>query len=160
MTSCGVVGLQRSECSVNKCGEALRSSLPQIRSSTRTNDPTSFDHPPTEYLIVSSQPPTGYYVDGVTECSVSRASAGFTEYLRVSNLDAPTTPSWRHIWSSTHTKRPSLDHTRNCQPSPNQLSNFNLQQGSPPSTHRLRTPTTPTISTLHLANLRRPPRPF
>ena len=79
---------QRSECGVNKCGEALRSSWPQIRSSTRTNDPTSFDHPPTEYLIVSSQPPTGYYVDGVTECSVSRASAGFTEYLRVPNLDA------------------------------------------------------------------------
>ena len=39
----------------------------------------------TEYLIVSSKPPTGYYVDGVTECSVSRASAGFTEYLRVSS---------------------------------------------------------------------------
>ena len=77
---------QRSECGVNKCGEALRSSLPQIRSSTRTNDPTSFDHPPTEYLIVSSKPPTGYYVDGVTACSVSRASAGFTEYLIVSNL--------------------------------------------------------------------------
>ena len=48
-----------------------------------------------------------------------------------------TTPSWRHIWSSTHTKRPSLDHTRNCQPSPNQLSNFNLQQGSPPPTQSL-----------------------
>ena len=38
----------------------------------------------TEYLIVSSQPPTGYYVDGVTACSVSRASAGLTEYLIVS----------------------------------------------------------------------------
>ena len=36
--------MTRSECGVNKCGEALRSSLPQIRSSTRTNDPTSFDH--------------------------------------------------------------------------------------------------------------------
>ena len=41
----------------------------------------------TEYLIVSSQPPTGYYVDGVTACPVSRASAGFTEYLIVSNLE-------------------------------------------------------------------------
>ena len=39
----------------------------------------------TEYLIVSSQPPTGYYVDGVTACSVSRASAGLTEYLIVSS---------------------------------------------------------------------------
>ena len=48
-----------------------------------------------------------------------------------------TTPSWRHMWSSTHTKRPSLDHTRNCQPSPNQLSNFNFQQGSPPPTQSL-----------------------
>ena len=114
-----------------------------------------------------------------------------------------TTPSWRHIWSSTHTKRPSLDHTRNCQPSPNQLSNFNFQQGhrlppyirhrfrhpraqttphhsiihtpkipvhhpalvkfhfstgSPPPTHRLRTPTTPTITHIHNTprTLRRP----
>ena len=41
----------------------------------------------TEYMIVSSKPPTGYYVDGVTACSVSRASAGFTEYLIVSNLE-------------------------------------------------------------------------
>ena len=63
-------------------------SLPQIPSSTRTKDPTSFHHPPTEYLIVSSKPPTGYCVDGVTECSVSRASAGFTEYLIMANLDA------------------------------------------------------------------------
>ena len=105
-----------------------------------------------------------------------------------------TTPSWRHIWSSTHTKRPSLDHTRNCQPSPNQLSNFKFlrghrlppyirhrfrhpraqttphhsiihppqipihhpalvkfqfSKGSPPPTHRLRTPTTPTITHIH-----------
>ena len=114
-----------------------------------------------------------------------------------------TTPSWRHIWSSTHTKRPSLDHTRNCQPSPNQLSNFNFlrghrlppyirhrfdhpraqktphhsiihppqipvhhpaldkfqfSKGSPPPTHRLRTirRRQSTISTIHLANLRRP----
>ena len=56
---------------------------------------------------------------------------------RRARLSATTTPSWRHIWSSTHTKRPSLDHTRNCQPSPNQLSNFNLQQGSPPPTQSL-----------------------
>ena len=41
----------------------------------------------TEYLIVSSKPPTGYYVDGVTACPVSRASAGLTEYLIVSNLE-------------------------------------------------------------------------
>ena len=105
-----------------------------------------------------------------------------------------TTPSWRHIWSSTHTKRPSLDHTRNCQPSPNQLSYFKflrghrlppnrchrfrhpraqttphhsiihppqipvhhpaldkiqISKGSPPPTHRLRTPTTPTITHIH-----------
>ena len=65
-----------------------------------------------------------------------------------------TTPSWRHIWSSTHTKRPSLDHTRNCQPSPNQLSNFNFQQGHrlPPNRcHRFRHPrahTTPHHSTI------------
>ena len=41
----------------------------------------------TEYMIVSSKPPTGYYVDGVTACPVSRASAGLTEYLIVSNLE-------------------------------------------------------------------------
>ena len=39
----------------------------------------------TEYLIVSSKPPTGYYVDGVTACPVSRVSAGLTEYLIVSS---------------------------------------------------------------------------
>ena len=39
----------------------------------------------TEYLIVSSKPPTGYYVDGVTASPVSRASAGLTEYLIVSD---------------------------------------------------------------------------
>ena len=66
-----------------------------------------------------------------------------------------TTPSWRHIWSSTHTKRPSLDHTRNCQPSPNQLSNFNFQQGHrlpPYIRHRFRHPrahTTPHHSIIH-----------
>ena len=39
----------------------------------------------TEYLIVSSKPPTGYYVDRVL-CPVSRASAGLTtEYLIVSS---------------------------------------------------------------------------
>ena len=52
--SAGWWGLQRSECGVNKCGEALRSSLPQIPSSTRTNDPTSFDHPHTENDRLSS----------------------------------------------------------------------------------------------------------
>ena len=66
-----------------------------------------------------------------------------------------TTPSWRHIWSSTHTKRPSLDHTRNCQPSPNQLSNFNFQQGHrlpPYIRHRFdhpRAQTTPHHSIIH-----------
>ena len=66
-----------------------------------------------------------------------------------------TTPCWRHIWSSTHTKRPSLDHTRNCQPSPNQLSNFNFQQGHrlpPYIRHRFRHPrahTTPHHSIIH-----------
>ena len=66
-----------------------------------------------------------------------------------------TTPSWRHIWSSTHTKRPSLDHTRNCQPSPNQLSNFNFLRGHrlPPNRcHRFghpRTQTTPHHSIIH-----------
>ena len=66
-----------------------------------------------------------------------------------------TTPSWRHIWSSTHTKRPSLDHTRNCQPSPNQLSNFNFLRGHrlPPNRcHRFRHPraqTTPHHSIIH-----------
>ena len=57
---------------------------------------------------------------------------------RRARLSATTTPSWRHIWSSTHTKRPSLDHTRNCQPSPNQLSNFNLH--STPRTLRRQSP--------------------
>ena len=66
-----------------------------------------------------------------------------------------TTPSWRHIWSSTHTKRPSLDHTRNCQPSPNQLSNFKFLRGHrlPPNRgHRFRHPraqTTPHHSIIH-----------
>ena len=66
-----------------------------------------------------------------------------------------TTPSWRHIWSSTHTKRPSLDHTRNCQPSPNRFSNFNFLRGHrlPPNRcHRFRHPraqTTPHHSINH-----------
>ena len=66
-----------------------------------------------------------------------------------------TTPSWRHIRSSTHTKRPSLDHTRNCQPSPNQLSNFNFLRGHrlpPYIRHRFRHPraqTTPHHSIIH-----------
>ena len=114
----------------------------------------------TEYLIVSSKPPTGYYVDGVTACPVSRASAGLTEYL-IGRISSPlhsrlsATLSWRHIWSSTHTKRPSLDHTRNCQPSPNQLSNFNFLRGHrlPPNRcHRFRHPpaqTTPHHSIIH-----------
>ena len=78
----------------------------------------------------------------MTECCVQSCVSGFhrisdrVESRARSRLSA-TTPSWRHIWSSTHTKRPSLDHTRNCQPSPNQLSNFNLQQGSPPPTQSL-----------------------
>ena len=92
-------------------------SLPQIPSSTHTNDPTSF---------VSSQS----CVSGFHRISEGAES-------RRARLSATTTPSWRHIWSSTHTKPPSLDHTRNCQPSPNQLSNFNLQQGSPPPTQSL-----------------------
>ena len=92
-------------------------SLPQIPSSTHTNDPTSF---------VSSQS----CVSGFHRISDHGES-------RRARLSATTTPSWRHIWSSTHTKPPSLDHTRNCQPSPNQLSNFNLQQGSPPPTQSL-----------------------
>ena len=82
-----IVYLAPNKFQISKGSPPPTQSLPQIRSSTRTNDPTSFDHPPTEYLIVSSKPPTGYYVDGVTACPVSRASAGFTEYLIVSNLE-------------------------------------------------------------------------
>ena len=55
-------------------------------------------------------------------------------------------------------KRPSLDHTRNCQPSPNQLSNFNFLRGHhlPPIDYaRPRRQQSP-ISTLHLALLHRP----
>ena len=55
-------------------------------------------------------------------------------------------------------KRPSLDHTRNCQPSPNQLSNFNFLRGHhlPPIDYaRPRRQQSP-ISTIHLALLHRP----
>ena len=82
-----------------------------------------------------------------------RISEGVESRAR-SRLSA-TTPSWRHIWSSTHTKRPSLDHTRNCQPSPNQLSNFKFLRGHrlPPNRcHRFRHPraqTTPHHSIIH-----------
>ena len=140
-----------------------------------------------------------------SECGVNKCGEAFRISDRVESRRArlsATTPSCRHIWSSTHTKRPSLDHTRNCQPSPNQLSNFNFlrghrlppnrchrfrhpraqttphhsiihtpkmivylapnifqfSKGSPTPTHRLRTPTTPTITHLHNTprTLRRP----
>ena len=47
MTSCGVVGLQRSECGVNKCGEALRSFLLVLTGHAGRVAPIS----PTSYLL-------------------------------------------------------------------------------------------------------------
>ena len=136
--SAGWWGLQRSECGVNKCGEALRSSLPQIRSSTRTNDPTSFDHPHTENDRLSStqQISIFYGVTGSHPTFVTDSVIHAHKRLRT-------------IRSSTHAKYQStIQHS----------SNFNFLRGHhlPPIDYaRPRRQQSP-ISTIHLANLRRP----
>ena len=114
----------------------------------------------TEYLIVSSKPPTGYYVDGVTECSVSRASAGFTEYLIVSNQSSFALIVCHHPILETHlvihahqTTIPRSSTHRKYQSTIQHSSNFNFLRGHhlPPIDYaRPRRQQSP-ISTIHLA---------
>ena len=88
-----------------------------IWSSTRTNDPTSFDHPHTEYLIV--------YLA--------------LDKIQISKGSPPPTRSWSQIPSSTRTNDPtSFDHppTANTSPpsSTRQISLFYGVTASHPST--------------------------
>ena len=116
----------------------------QIRSSTRTNDSAQLDHPPT----ANTSPPS--------------STRQISKFL-ISKGSPPPTQSWSQIPLSTRTNDSAqLDHppTANTSPpsSTRQNSNFNFLRGHrlPPIDYaRPRRQQSP-ISTIHLANLRRP----